>query len=408
MSVTVTVFYTGTNGNALRFADEMRSSGMAAAIRAEEGNEGYCYFSSLDDPQTVMLLARWRDKEAVEAHARTPMAAEIRRLKDRYALRIKTQWLPEEGRSRYRLPIAPDKPEYLAVSGIPTGSASDTVTEGCLVLEGGGFRGLYTTGALDALMVHGVNLQTVIGVSAGALNGMNYVSGQIGRSARANLGYRHDRNYIGVSATRKSHALIRLDFLLRDFNAIEALDMERFRSHRRRYVAVATDCLTGQPRYFDRDECSILDAVKASASLPIITPMVEVDGVPCLDGGCSCKIPYQWALDQGFEKIVTIKTQAKGYRKEHKDNPLVSRMYRKNPELLEAMAQVDDLYNRQCDELEALEASGRMFVLTPSEPIEVGRMEGNVEKLAHLYWLGYRDMEARLPELMAYLGTPAK
>lgn len=403
MSVTVTVTYTGTNGNARRFAEEMQSSGMVSAIRAEEGNEGYGYYASLDDPETVILLARWKDSEAVQLHKMTAMAAEIALLKTQYALTTSAQWMPEEPRKR-RIPLG-DKPEYLSVSGIPTGTATDVITPGCLVLEGGGFRGLYTSGALDALMVHGINLQTVLGVSAGALNGANYVSGQIGRSARANLGYRHDKNYIGVRAARKSHALIRLDFLLRDFNAIEPFDMERFCSPDRRFVAEVTDCETGKPLFKERTNTSdILTAMKASASLPVVTPAVEVDGVPCLDGGCANKIPYTWALDEGYSKIVVIKTRSKGYRKEIKENPLVNRMYRKNPQFLESMSAVEALYNLQCDALEELEKSGRLFVLTPSEPVAVGRIEGNLEKLTHLYWLGYRDMEARLSDLKAYLG----
>lgn len=403
MSVTVTVTYTGTNGNALRFAQEMQSSGMVSAIRAEEGNEGYSYFTSMDDPETVMLLAQWKDDAAVQAHRQTPMAAEIALLKTKYALTTTARWLPGAPKRR-RLALS-EREEYLPVSGIPTGAATDSITPGCLVLEGGGFRGLYTSGALDALMVHGINLQTVIGVSAGALNGANYVSGQIGRSARANLGYRHDHNYIGVRAARKSHALIRLDFLLHDFNAIEPMDMERLASPDRRFVAVVTDCNSGKTLYKERtNTADILTAIKASASLPLVTPSVAVDGVPCLDGGCSNKIPYTWALDEGYSKIVVIKTRGRGFRKEIKEKALINRMYRKNPALVESLNAVDALYNRQCDALEELEKSGRMFVLTPSEHVAVSRIEGNLEKLTHLYWLGYRDMEAALPELKAYLG----
>lgn len=117
---------------------------------------------------------------------------------------------------------------YSKLGSIPTGYAPDRIVEGCLVLEGGAFRGMYTQGALDAWMQRGLNFQCTLGVSAGALAGVSYVSGQIGRSARANLGHRHDKAYIGTDALRKSKSLIRLDFLLNDYNAIEPLDETRF------------------------------------------------------------------------------------------------------------------------------------------------------------------------------------
>lgn len=301
-----------------------------------------------------------------------------------------------------------DNPQWndgLNLESLPTGLAPDTVTPGCMVLEGGGFRGLYTSGALDCLMEHGINLSCVLGVSAGALNGVNYVSGQIGRSARANLGFRHDKNYIGMPALRKSRSLIRLDFLIYDLEELLPLDKARFADPRRRFVAVTADIETGQAEYMDRDTCpDIMQAVKASATLPGVGPAVEVGGRFYLDGGCVTKLPYAWAVEQGFEKIVMIKTQAPDYRKKIKQKPVVERLFRKNPEFLESLRNVDTLYNRQCDELAELAEKGRIFLLQPEEPVDISRIEGNIEKLTCLYWRGYRETEKRLPELKAYLG----
>ena len=201
---------------------------------------------------------------------------------------------------------------YSKLGSIPTGYAPDRIVEGCLVLEGGAFRGMYTQGALDAWMQRGLNFQCTLGVSAGALAGVSYVSGQIGRSARANLGHRHDKAYIGPDALRKSKSLIRLDFLLNDYNAIEPLNEVRFNDPRRRFLAEATDCRTGEAVFWERGQCDIFSAAKASASMPFVTPMVNVDGIPCLDGGCSCGIPFDWALGQGYEKIVVIRTRHRG------------------------------------------------------------------------------------------------
>lgn len=278
------------------------------------------------------------------------------------------------------------------------------MTEGCLVLEGGAFRGLYTQGFLDAMMVNGINMQCVIGVSAGALGGMNYVSGQIGRSARINLGYRHDSQYVGVKAFLHSHSILDVGFLTEDRGIIEPLDMAKFMRPERRFIAVATDCLTGQTVYFEKGRCSdIVEAVRASATMPMISPMVMIDGRPYLDGGCSCKIPYQWALDQGFDKIVVIKTREPAFRKNEKTSQTAMRVYRKYPEFAKKLAQSPIDYNHQCDEIETLHEEGRLLRFAPTKPVTVSRIEKDLEKLGDLYHLGYDDCIAGLNTLRAYL-----
>ena len=293
---------------------------------------------------------------------------------------------------------------YSKIHKIPSGIAAEKYTKGCLVLEGGAFRGLYNQGALDALMQNDINLSCVIGVSAGALAGMNYVSGQIGRSARANLGYRHDGNYIGVKAIKKSHSVIRLDFLLQDFNAREIINEARFNNPAQRYIAVATNCETGETAYFEKGRCQdIFSAIKASASMPYVSPAVMVEGVPYLDGGCSCKIPYKWAVEEGYEKILVIRTREEAFRKKLKPSSMAKKVYGKYPEFAIRLDNSDAAYNRQCDEIDRLKEEGRLFVMAPSKPVTVGRVESDMEKLGELYWLGYEDTLKRLPEIKAYL-----
>jgi len=297
---------------------------------------------------------------------------------------------------------------YSGIDDLPTGRASSDITEGCLVIEGGAFRGLYNQGVLDALMLNGINMRTVIGVSAGALAGISYVSGQIGRSARANLTYRHDSRFVGVQALINSHSILDLDFLLKTYEKIEPLDMERLTDPSRRLVAVATSVADGRPRYYDRESCSdLLTAVKASASMPYIAPMVDVDGTLCLDGGCSCNIPYQWALDQGFDKIVIIKTRAIGFRKEEKQSNIPfnpHKFYKNYAEFADVLANNSIAYNQQLEAVESLERQGKAFLIAPSVPPEVGRIERSMEKLGELYWLGYNDTLEQLPKLKSYLG----
>ena len=171
---------------------------------------------------------------------------------------------------------------------IPRKQAPDTIISGCIVLEGGGFRGMYTSGVLDCLMEQGINFSCTVGVSAGALNGLNYAAGQIGRSARFNLQYRWDSRYVGVQAYRANHGIIGFDFVLDEYNRFDPLNAEVFYRQDRRFVAVATSCLTGKPEYFEKGKCrELMKAVQASASIPYVSHPVEVEGVPCLDGGCA-------------------------------------------------------------------------------------------------------------------------
>lgn len=294
---------------------------------------------------------------------------------------------------------------YSEIDRIPMGRASKKLSPGCLVLEGGAFRGVYTQGVLDAFMEKDLNFEAVVGVSAGALAGLNYVSGQIGRSARINLKYRHDSEYIGLRAYEESGSPLNLDFILHTNHKLEPFDYESFQASPQRVVAVATNCQTGRPEYFERGQVEdFFAAVKASASMPYLSPMVNVGGKLCLDGGCSCKIAYSWALAHDFEKVVIIKTRDRSFRKKPLDTkPLTKRLYRHYPEFADLLEKSDEEYNWECDQVAKLEETGRAFVIAPSQPVTVGRLEPDMEKLGSLYWLGYEDAYREMDRLRAYL-----
>lgn len=293
---------------------------------------------------------------------------------------------------------------YSGWDDLPEGRNSGPIQKGCLVIEGGAFRGLYNQGVLDAFLENDINIHTVIGVSAGALAGMNYVTGQMGRSAKTNLKYRHDSRYIGFKGLMEGKSFVNVDFLLKTCDEFYPLDRERLKSPERNYVAVATNCLTGETEYFDTHSCGdIISAIKASATMPYISPMVDVEGIPCLDGGCSCGIAYQWALDEGFDKIVIIRTRERGYRKQVKESHMAEKVYKKHPAFAKVLDQGDARYNKECDAVDELEKQGRAFVIAPSQPVTVGRLESDMEKLGELYWLGYEDAMGRMGELKRYL-----
>ena len=337
------------------------------------------------------------------------------------------------------LPSEPNMDEILA--DIPRGQAPEGLVAGCLVVEGGAFRGLHTQGFLDAMMENGLNLSCVIGVSAGALAGANYVSGQIGRSARTNIAFRHDSRYIGAKSLLHSHSILDVGFLTEDRGILEPLDRARFDRPDRRYVAVATNCETGEATYFEKGHCSdILLAARASATMPFISPAVMIDGVPYLDGGCSDAIPYRWALAQGYEKIVVLRTRDRVFRDKgrvlrrtdalaetyvkrklpgagrvyraypafaeqlsRREQSAVNRIYRRYPALAAAFMDSYRRYNEACDELERLHEAGRLLHVCPSRPIEVGTIEGDVTKLKDLYLQGRQDCLDLLPALRRYL-----
>ena len=295
---------------------------------------------------------------------------------------------------------------FSGMEDIPSGRAGENLIHACLVLEGGGFRGLYTQGFLDAMMVHDLNLDCVIGVSAGALAGMNYVAGQIGRSARVNLGYRHDSRYVGARALLHSRSFLDVGFLTEDRGIIEPLDSERFYRPERRFVAVAANCQTGEAEYFEKGKCyDIASAVRASATLPYISPMVKIGGVPYLDGGCACKVPYEWALKEGYEKIVVIRTRDVSYRRKEEVSGRALRFYRRYPEFARKLSVSSMMNNRQFDEIERLHEEGRLLRIAPSSPVEIGRVEKDVEKLGDLYFTGYTECLDQLESLKEYLGV---
>ena len=295
---------------------------------------------------------------------------------------------------------------YTGLDDLPRGTASRKITKGLLVLEGGAWRGMYTQGVLDAMMEDDLNLSAVIGVSAGALSGLSYVSGQIGRSIHLNLLYRHDPNYFGRGAILKDHGVTGFSYLFGKMSEEWPLDEDRFYDPARRFVAVATNIDTGEAEYFEKGKCSdIFKAIQASATVPYVSEAVEIDGKRYLDGGIAQKIPLDWALEQPEEKIILIRTRDRNYRKPLKATNRVAKLEygRKYPNLMYDLYEEQEHYNILISRIEQLEAAGRLFVLAPSQPVTISRFEGDIEELGNLYWLGYSDGKAATDAMKEYL-----
>ena len=261
-----------------------------------------------------------------------------------------------------------------------------------LVLEGGGLRGVFTCGVLDAFMERGIQFPLTVGVSAGACNGLSYMSGQKGRAKASNIDLMDKYHYVGLKYLLTQGCIMDFKLLFEEFpEKIIPYDYEAYFTNPNRFVMVTTNCLTGKAEYLEerKDPRRVMEIVRASSSLPFVTQITYVDSVPMLDGGICDSIPVEYVLAQGFKDITVILTRNRGYRKSEKPNPFLRLFYRKYPKLQDAIADRNREYNRTMDLIEHLEEEGKITVIRPLKPIEVDRMEKDTAKLRQLYNEGY-------------------
>lgn len=261
-----------------------------------------------------------------------------------------------------------------------------------LVLEGGGMRAIFTVGVLDCFMDNKIWFPYTIGVSAGASNGISYAARQRGRSRFSNIDLLKKRNYIGWKYFFQGRGYIDMEFLFDEYpDKLYPLDYDTYFSAGERFVMVTSNCLTGEPMYFEEKENRerLVAICKASCSLPVMCPVVNVDGIPMVDGGVCDAIPVRRAMQDGFEKNVIILTRNKGYRKKDKDFHLPGFIYREYPALRERLRTRYHRYNEILEYVDMLEEEGKAFVIRPEQPLRVGRTEKDPVKLTELYEQGY-------------------
>ena len=266
-----------------------------------------------------------------------------------------------------------------------------------LILEGGGLRGVFTCGVLDNFMDRGIGFPCTIGVSAGACNGLSYMSGQRGRAKYSNIDLLEKYDYIGLKHLIFKGNIMDFDLLFDDFpNKIIPYDYPALSKREEYFEMVTTNCLTGEACYFEEknNPQRIIDIVKASSSLPFVSPITYVDGVPMLDGSITDSIPLARARELKFDNNLVVLTRNKGYRKSDKSLRLPPFVYRKYPQLREALRLRNTMYNKQIELVEQLEAKGKLVVLRPERPIEVGRIERDTHKLLALYDEGFACAES--------------
>ena len=276
-----------------------------------------------------------------------------------------------------------------------------------LIMEGGAMRGLFTCGVMDVLLENGISFDGGAGISAGAVFGCNYKSKQIGRPLRYNTRFCRDWRYCSIRSLITTGDLYGADFCYRIVPyELDVFDRRTFSENPMEFYIGAIDVNTGKCVYHKCEKGELEDDLwmRASASMPLVSRIVEVNGYQLLDGGIADSIPYRFMKEQGFEKDVVILTQPLGYvKKKNGLLPLMKLFYRKYPKLIEAMETRHERYNRETEEVRQDELAGKILVIRPPEPLNIGRTEKDPEELRRVYQIGRREAEKRINEIREFL-----
>ena len=280
---------------------------------------------------------------------------------------------------------------------------------GAVILEGGANRGVFTAGALDFLMEQEYYIPHVIGVSAGACNALDYVSRQIGRTRDCMIVTDEKNRYVNknIKTIVEKKALLDMDMVFERYPyEIFPFDFDTYFSSKMTCEIVVTNCLTGQAEYLTETEDGdrLMQLCRASSSMPLVTPMVEIDGTPYLDGGIADSIPLIHSMKSGYRKNVLILTRNKGYRKNmsKRDALMYQTVFKEYPNLVRALCRRAHQYNEVMQRIEQWEEEGQIFVIRPTIAT-VSRLEAKPEVLENFYQHGYDRMKEQFAALQSFL-----
>ncbi len=276
-----------------------------------------------------------------------------------------------------------------------------------LVLEGGAMRGMYTAGVIDVLMENGIEFDGAVGVSAGAVFGCNYKSRQIGRTIRYNKTYCRDKRYCSFRSLIKTGDIYGVEFCYHELpTKLDIFDIPTYRSNPMEFYATCTDAVTGEAIYH---KCELgdgedVDWLRASASMPMLSRIVEINGQFLSDGGTSDSVPLAFMEEKGYDRNVVVLTRPATYRKKkNRLMPIFHIGLRKYPKLIDALGDRHIRYNSNIDYIRQKEQEGNTFVIRPSAKLKVGPIEHNPDKLEATYQHGRKDALACLEELKKFL-----
>jgi len=278
-----------------------------------------------------------------------------------------------------------------------------------LVLEGGAMRGLYTAGVLDVFLDNNINIDGIIGVSAGALFGANYYSKQRGRALRYNKKYCKDKRYISIHSLITTGNIVNKDFAFyKVTNELDPFDDEEFIKTNKDFYVVITNVETGMPEYINIKNSTVknLEVLRATSAMPIVSKMVEINNHKYLDGALADSIPVTKAIDMGYDKIIVILTRPLEYRKKpfsKLENLFIKLKYRKYPKLVKAILNRYSNYNECLEKIIDLESKKEIFVIRPSRDLNISRLEKDECKLQEVYDLGINDAKKQMKNLIKFL-----
>jgi len=281
--------------------------------------------------------------------------------------------------------------------------------QAALVLEGGGFRGMYTSGVVDAFLKHRIQFPYCIGVSAGAAYGISYASKQFGRNKEVNLKYTADPRYMSFRNLIRKGNLFDWDFVYGEVPAkLVPFDYQAFFDSDTEFKIGMTHVKTGETHFASKSQLTqqeLMQVITASSSLPFVSKMATYKQELYMDGGISASIPFQQAFADDYKKAVVVLTRNKGYYKQAVKQPwIIKARYRKYPHLVNAILSRAERYNQAIEELERLEKEGTVFIIRPQGRMNVSRIENNPQKLDQLYGMGIKEVEGLLPQLKSWLG----
>lgn len=277
-----------------------------------------------------------------------------------------------------------------------------------MVLEGGAARGLFTAGVLDYLMEQDFYTKYVVGVSAGACNAVDYVSKQIGRTRDCFIPHGEEEKYIRMENLFYRKPVYDMDLVFDRYpNELHPFDFETYFASGMECEMVVTNCQTGKAEYMEahEDKAQFMKICRASSSMPLFTDLVEINGVPYMDGGIADSVPLRRAIEKGYRRHIVVLTKEKNYRKKNSRvlNLAAYKKYQQYPEFVKAVVKRPARYNRMMDVIDRLEDEGKIFVLRP-EVKPVSRLETDEDKLSVFYQHGYDTMKAKYTDLLRYVG----
>lgn len=278
-----------------------------------------------------------------------------------------------------------------------------------LVLEGGAMRGLYTAGVLDAFMDNNINIDGIIGVSAGALFGANYFSNQKGRALRYNKKYCKDKRYISINSFIKTGNIVNKDFAFYKITKeLDPFDDKTFVETNKDYYVTVTNVENGQAEYINIKNSTInnLEVLRATSAMPLVSQMVNINNNLYLDGAISDSIPVDKCIELGYDKVIIVLTQHYEYRKKKFSKMaelLINIKYHKYPILKEKIKTRYKNYNERLEHINKLEKEGKIFIIRPSQPLNISRLEKDEYKLQEVYDLGVQDSKNNMKKLQKYL-----